>query len=332
MALLTIDSGDKDMKSIMGKIVLVALIAAGAFGFYKILPTLIEFTENTLYLGAMIGGLALVLWWLASGGAKAIKYVVYGLAQFSLGWVIEMNPFNILQYRLDVTAEATKDLLKYKTKLESKKAELLDKINEADSKLKNSISQKNILEKAQAVGRASDNDNDNLELAVNTITNSKSYIDGIKPVYDDILRLLDYTQRAYRTATLELSKSKQTLDTQRDLYETVTTASSTVKKAWKALVGDDSTNADADKAIAFLKKDIGAKIGAIKTGIKVTSQYMDGKDLENAAKLQTTLTQLKDIDLSKTSYSDTLDSSQTKIELGSMKGGSNKYAQFLGNK
>lgn len=329
MALITLDPGNKDMKSIMGKVVLFGLIGALGYGFYQILPSLIAFAENTIYLGAMIGGITLVGWWLASGGARAIKYAVYGLSQFALGWVIEMNPFNILNYRLEQTEKSAEDLLKYKSKLEAKASELKEKLDKADNEMKNAISQQTILTKSVYANTASENDQDNLELAISSIGSNKDYIDGIVPVYNDLLRLLDFTQRAYRTATLELTKAKKDLSKKRDLYETVTTASGMVKKAWAALIGDDSLNKDADKAIEALRKDISAKIGAIKTGIKVTSQFMDGKDLENAAKLQTTLKELKGIDLDAQTYSSTLNDNATKIELGNLKGGTNKYSKFL---
>lgn len=328
-ALITIDPGNKDMKTMVGKVLLVALVAAFGYGLYIIMPQLIAFAENVIYLGIMVIVSVAFVWWLMSGGWRAIKYFVYGLGQATLGKVIEMNPFNILEYRLEKTEESTQDLLRYKEKLQGKGSELKGKIDDADKALKEAVEQKDILSRKIQAGKGTANDSDNLEMAIQTMTSNTEYIQGIQPVYNDLLRLLDFTDRAYRTATLELKKSKKDLSMKRDLFETVTTSASMVKKAWAALIGDETLNSDADKAIEALKKDIGAKIGAIKTGIKITGTYMDGKDLENAAKLQTTLKQLKDIDLNSQTYSSSLNDNATKIELSNMNGGSNNYAQFL---
>jgi hypothetical protein len=243
-----------------------------------------------------------------------------------------MNPFGILQYRIEQTEEATQDLLKYNKKLNGKASELKSKISERDVLLKQAIAKKDIIQNKLSAGKATDSDQANLELAINTINNSKQYIDGVQPVYNDLLRLVDFTERSYNVANINLAKAKEDLQTQRDLYETVTTASSTVSKAFKALIGDKNLNNDADKAIDILKKDIGQKIGNIRTGIKVTSQFMDGQDLDNASKLQSTLKELQGLNLDETTYSSSIDSSKTKMELGQMTGGANKYAQFLTNK
>jgi hypothetical protein len=329
MALITLDPGNRDIKKVTGNIFVIAILGAlGLLAWAYLLPFLNGIVWGTLELAIGVVAGALLFFILSSGKFwRSLKYLGEFTGQFLLGWLIEMNPFGILQYRLDQTAEAIKDMLKYKAKLEGKAAELKEKIDANDKELNIAIQSKNIL---QAKSSLTDNESDNLEMALGTITSNTEYIEGIKPVYNDILRLLDYTSRGYRTASLELEKSKKDLSKKRDLYETVTTASATVKKVWKALLGDDNLNSDADKAIEALRKDIGAKIGAIKTGIKATSTFMDGKDLENAAKLKATLTKLNDVDLTQQNYSDTLNDSATRIELGSMTGGANKYAsEFL---
>lgn len=327
-ALITMDPGNKDMKSIVGQVLLWGLVIALGYGLYTIMPQLIEFAENIYYLAGMVLAGVAIVWWLMSGGWRAIKYAVYGLGQLTLGKVIEMNPFNILEYRLEKTEDSISDLLMYREKLEGKGAELFDKIDSADKALKEADSQKLILTNKLSKGHGTDDDNDTLELVCQEIVSNTEYINGIKPVYNDLLRLLDYTKRAHRSAELELKKAKKDLSMKRDLFETVTTSAAMVKKAWSALLGDENLNKDAEKAIEVLKKDIGAKIGKIKTGIKVTSQFMNGKDLENAAKLKTTLKELENVDLQAVNYSSTIDSSETKAELGNLKG-SNKYAQYL---
>lgn len=330
MAMITIDpGGNRDMKSIVGKVLLICLSAALVYFLWQNHEELVKFFDNLYYIIGAIFGLCIVGWWLSSGGANAIKYAVYAFAQFFLGWVIEMNPFSILNYRLEKMKESIDGLLKDQKVLEAKDSELDDKMSIADNELSTAISTKNILER-KGINNLTENEEDNYQMALQVIATNTDYINGIKPVSNDIKRLIDFTKRANRASTLELKKSKADLDKKRDLYETVTTASSTVSRAWKALMGDESLNSDADKAIAFLRKDISAKIGAMKVGLKATTQFMDGKDLENSAKLQSALKQLEPVAKQLEEgvrFSSTVDSKETKIEMANL--GKTNYNKFI---
>lgn len=330
MALITLDPGNKDMKEIIGKGLLVLLLGAIAYGFYTIRKEIISFTEDTLYLGLMIAGICLVSLWLSSGGARAIKYLVYGFGQASLGWAIEMNPFNILDYKIRMTELAANEHLKHQDILIGQHATQKEKIDEAETEMKHAFETKKTLEKIINKGTATENEIDNYELCLQTITTNQEYINGMQQSYNDLEKLIFHSQRAHRTAILELNKAKKDLKMKRDLWETVTTASNMMKRAMTTLLGNDKINADADKAIDSLKKDIGQKIGAIRTGIKITSQYMDGKDLANASKLKTTLQKLEGIDLSKQTYGSTVEG--TRIGNIENKSGSNRYLDYLGKK
>jgi len=338
MALLTFDPGQNtDIKKIFGYFVGGGLLAGLGVLLYKALPyinQLLEMTADTIWNTLVLGVLIILgiffgfivfnpKFW------RALKYMGEGISQFFLGWAIEMNPFNILQYRIEKTEKDTQELLKYNEKLKGKAAEIKDKIEENDIDLKNAIESQQICSNALKANSRDISASENLELAVANIRTSKEYIDGIKPVYNDLLKLVDFTDRAYRSSNLGLRIAKNDLKKKRDLFETVTTASNAIAKAWKALLGDSNTNNDAEKAIEALKKDVGAKIGQIQSGIKITSSFMDNRDLENASKLQSTLKQLQGVDLDKLNYSETLDSAQTKLEMNNLTGGANRYTQFL---
>lgn len=331
MAMITIDPGQNvDMKKIMGWVVMLAVIGALGYGFYQILPMLLNMVWGTVELLIGIAIAAVLAYFLLSGSTwRFFRYAGEGLAQFLLGWLIEMNPFGILQYRIEKTEEATEDLLHYNKKLKGKAAELQEKISDRDKTLKNAVNKYNILREKLKQDASDIGSQAQLEIEGNKVNNAKIYIENVKPVYNDLLRLVDFTERAYSTANTNLAKAKDDLQTQRDVYETVTTASATISKAWQALLGDKNLNNDADKALEALRKDIGQKIGNIRTGIKVTGQFLDGQDLENAAKLQSTLQELQGLDLTKADYSKSIDSAQTRMDLGQLTGGANKYAQFL---
>ena len=330
MALLTVDPGNVDLKKTSGKLFTWGIIGAIGFVAYTwLLPFLLTVVWGTLQLMVGIGAIIFLLW---SGPKllRTIKYLGLFFGQFILGTVIEMNPFNILEYKLEKSESDAEELQVYNKKSAGKVAELEEKISNADSELKRSLEAKRICEKRLRDNPTDQIAADSLEEAIADINSNKEYIDGMQPILNDFKKLYNFTDRAYRTATLGIKIARKDLQKKRDLYETVTTASSTISKAWKALVGDKNLNNDADKAIEALKKDIGSKIGNIRTGLKVTSQFMDGKDLENASKLNATVKQLEGINLDVVSYSSTVDQASS-MEVKNLTT-SNKYMTYLSDK
>jgi hypothetical protein len=329
MSLVTIDPGQKDIKKITGNVVGLAIIAAlGLAAYTYLLPYLLKLAWDSVQLGIAIVIGAFLFYTLTNPKTwRAFRYLSEAFSQMFLGWVIEMNPFNILEYKLKLAEEDAEELLKYNEQLKGKQSEIKEKIDRNDQEIKVAISQKDIVQRKLL---ANPNDiiaKEGLEESLNTIAANTDYANGLKPAYNELVKLTEFTERAFRAANLQIKMSRKQLSKQRDLYETVTTASGAINKAKRALAGDSGVNSDADMAIEMLRKDIGQKIGNIQTGIKITSEIMNSKDLENAAKLQTTLKQLEGVDLQEVPYSSTITTNTAQMQISSS--GENPYLDFL---
>lgn len=330
MSLVKIDPGQKDIKKITGNVFGLAVLAALGFAAYVyLLPLLLTVVWGTVELavGIIVG--AFLLFTITNGKFwRALRYMSEALSQFLLGWIIEMNPFNILEYRLEVTEEDAEQLLKYNKQLKGKAATVKEKLEQNEAELKQNVAKLELVNRQLAHNPNDLTAQNTKALCASTITSCTEYIESIQPIYNDLNRLVDFTDRAYSTARSNITAARQDLAKKRDMFEIVTTASNALDKAWKALLGRKDLNNDAEKAIDSLKKNIGEKIGNIQTGIKVTGQFMDNKDLENASKLQVTLKQLENVNLDAHTYGSTLTPEATKIELKNQTGG-NKYMNYL---
>lgn len=334
-ALVTVDPGSKtDMKKIVGWVILAAIAAvAGYYFFIYVLPFLLTtvWTAIKLVIAIAILGVLLLIFSNKSFW-RGIKYFCDALGQKTLGWAIEMNPFNILEYRLECAEDDALALKKCNEKLQGKRMEIKGKIEDADTELKNSLAAISVAEKV--ITNPNSNElaiqqaQDALEEHGHNAQSNKEYIDGLQPLFNDLGKLVTFTDKAYRNANLAIKIAKKDLSKKRDMFETVTTASNAIAAGWKALKGDADINSDAEKAIEFLKKDIGEKIGQIKSGLKITNEYMNSKDMENAAKLQSTLNKMSEIDLSTTNYSETVNKSQMEME-GTPVSSHNQYMNYI---
>ena len=266
-------------KNVATAIVVLALTAGLAYGFMTyVLPWLVKVTWNlvNLVIGGVVCGFLLMTvsnrkFW------RALRYFSEFIANYSIGLAIELNPFAILQAKIDQGYKDRNTLYRQSGRLKGKKSELEEKLNEKDKELQLNVRKVKIL---QAEG----GNNRQVSLYTNNVIRCREYIDNVTPIVSDLNKLIKFADAAYEESGIMLEDAKLDLEAKKDLYYSVTTGLSAVTSAMKAFKGDDELNRDAEKALALLKVRIGEKIGHIKSAIDVTSRFMDDQVLEDKAK------------------------------------------------
>lgn len=289
-------------KNIATTVVGIAVLAVFAYLFLTyVLPWLLVVTWNTVNL--VIGGVVLAfLLMLVTNGKfwRAIRYFSEFVANYTIGLAIELNPFKILEYKIEQGYQDRQVLFQQGGKLKGKQAELSDKIKEKEKELQLNVQKVKILQQENPGTKQ-------IDLYANNVTRCKEYIDNVSPIITDLNKLIKFTDTAYEDSGIMLEDAKMDLEAKKDLYYSVTTGLSAVSSAMKAFKGDDDLNRDAEKALAVLKARIGEKIGNIKSAIDVTSRFMDDKALEDKAKSSQAIELINQFDTRKDfSYSDTL--------------------------
>lgn len=267
-------------KNIATTFIALVLFAGLAYGFFTfVLPWLVTVTWNmvNLVIGGVIAGFLLLLvsnkkFW------RALKYFSEFIANYSVGLAIELNPFNILQAKIDQGYKDRNTLYEQAARLKGKQSELMDKLNGREKELQLNIQKVKILQSEGAAGKRQ------VDLYANNVLRCREYIDNVTPIVGDLNKLILFADTAYEESGIMLEDAKLDLEAKKDLYYSVTTGLSAVTSAMKAFKGDDDLNSDAEKALAILKVNIGEKIGHIKSAIDVTSRFLDDKVLEDKAK------------------------------------------------
>ncbi|MFT3932778.1 MAG: hypothetical protein QM726_04105 [Chitinophagaceae bacterium] len=266
-------------KNIATAIIGISLFAGLGYAFLTyVLPWLVTVTWNLVNL--VIGGVVLGFLLMIVSSKKfwrALKYMSAFIANYTIGLAIELNPFNILQAKIDQGYDDRDTLYKQAAKLKGKQSELMDKLSAKEKELQLNVQKVNIL-KAENAG------NRQLDLYANNVLRCREYIDNVTPVVSDLNKLVKFADAAYDESGIMLEDARLDLEAKKDLYYSVTTGLSAVSSAMKAFKGDDDLNRDAEKALSILKVQIGEKIGHIKSAINVTSKFMDDKILEDKAK------------------------------------------------
>ncbi|HMH24285.1 MAG TPA: hypothetical protein VK563_21035 [Puia sp.] len=266
-------------KNIATAVVVVSILTGLAYGFLTwVLPWLVKVTWSlvNLVIGGVVAGFLLMTvtskkFW------RAMKYFSEFIANYSIGLAIELNPFNILQLKIDQGYKDRDTLYKQSGRLKGKQSELMDKLAAKEKELQLNVQKVKIL---QSEG----NKTRQIDLYANSIIRCREYVDNVTPIVGDLNKLISFADAAYEESGIMLEDAKLDLEAKKDLYYSVTTGLSAVTSAMKAFKGDDELNKDAEKALALLKERIGEKIGHIKSAIDVTSRFMDDKVLEDKAK------------------------------------------------
>jgi len=266
-------------KNIATAIIVLSILGGAAYGFLTyVLPWLVTVTWNlvNLIIGGVVAGFLLMTvtsrtFW------RALKYFSAFIANYSIGLAIELNPFNILQVKIDQGYKDRNTLLHQSGRLKGKQSELMDKLGEKEKELQLNIQKVKILQSEGGQSRQ-------IDLYANNVVRCREYIDNVTPIVGDLNKLISFADAAYEESGIMLEDAKLDLEAKKDLYYSVTTGLSAVSSAMKAFKGDDELNKDAERALALLKVRIGEKIGHIKSAIDVTSRFMDDKLLEDKAK------------------------------------------------
>jgi hypothetical protein len=312
-------------KNIATTVIGASLFTGLGYAFVTfVLPFLITVTWNlvNLVIGGVILGFLLMIvtnrkFW------RALKYFSEFIANYTIGIAIELNPFNILEAKIDQGYKDRKTLFQQSAKLKGKQSELMDKLSEKEKELKLNAQKVNIL-------RSENGNPRQIDLYANNVLRCREYIDNVTPIVGDLNKLTKFTEMAYEESGIMLEDAKLDLEAKKDLYYSVTTGLSAVSSAMKAFKGDDELNRDAEKALAILKEKIGEKIGHIKSAIDVTSRFMDDQVLEDKAKSAQAIELINHFDLNK-DFNYGKDALEANKDSGKLKGVniSDKYRGLL---
>jgi hypothetical protein len=266
-------------KNLAATIIGLSLFAGLTYGFLTyVLPWLVGVTWNLVNLiigGTILGFLLMIVtnkkFW------RAMKYFSEFIANYTIGIAIELNPFNILEAKIEQGYRDRHTLYQQGIKLKGKQSELMDKLSDKEKEMKLNAQKVKIIQSEGGNTRQ-------MDLYANNVLRCREYIDNVSPIVGDLNKLIRFADMAYEESGIMLEDAKLDLEAKKDLYYSVTTGMSAVTSAMKAFKGDDDLNQDAERALSILKQRIGEKIGHIKSAIDVTSRFMDDRVLEDKAK------------------------------------------------
>ena len=191
-------------KNIATTIIGLSLFAGLGYGFVTfVLPWLVKVTWSLVNL--IIGGVALGFLLMIVTNKKfwrALKYFSEFFASYTIGIAIELNPFNILQAKIDQGYEDRNTLLKQAARLKGKQSELMDKLSGKEKELQLNVQKVNII-------RSEKGNPKQLDLYANNVMRCREYIDNVTPIVGDLNKLIKFADMAYEESGIMRSEERR---------------------------------------------------------------------------------------------------------------------------
>lgn len=219
---------------------------------------------------------------------RAWKYLVDLIANKTIGYVIELNPFNILERQIE-DAEKNRENVKVQgQKVRGEKLKLQTKLDKKYDELKKVMNLVTISQESANYVKdhnKTDFNNHMKDVLLNTkkVELFSNYIKEVKPIVEDLAFIEDFCGRVYDVSASKIEMAKLELEVNRDKYNAVMSGLTTAKASWKALMGDEDLNRDVELALNSIHNKISQSLGEIQTTMKLTSDVMRGIEKDDVA-------------------------------------------------
>jgi len=297
-----------DPKNIVITIVGATLICCllYAFGVF-VLPWLTTVVWNlvNVIIGTVVCGILLIIF-TSKKFWRSIKYLSELIGRYTLGIVIEMDPFNILQMKIEQAEKDRESLKKSGNRVSGKKTELESKVNNKKDELTKTIQSATTLrDKTKALLQKGDEAEATLhaadyEVQATKVAQLRNYIEALTPIVQDLTFLENHYKKVYKLCGTKIEISKNELELGRDRYESVMSGTGVAKAAWKALVGNDDLNRDAEVALNAIQRRVSNSLAEMKNTMDLTNDIIRSVERDNFTRAKEGMDLIKQMQLNNT--------------------------------
>jgi phage shock protein A len=270
-----------------GMVVLVALIGAGGYGLYVILPYLITLLQNTLYAGLLVGILAAVLWLLFNPTFRnAVKNLFQNVVRWFASWVVETDPIGILRNNLD-------DMKKEKYNLD----QTVQRFAGSEERLQRNIATKqdeiNTLghkaTKAEQMSAAAKDSMEKERLALERQTfleKAGMLMQGVKQLEaleGETSKMLSTFQHWSQIADSKIQRTENKVNFLAEQRKMILDAKATLGVGQRILRGNPEQLKMVDMALEYLEDDTSRTLGEIREFSRYTDKLLTEEQIESGA-------------------------------------------------
>lgn len=271
-----IDSGNPKTKSFWRKPQgITGLLVLGGIGYllYLALPYLIQFTENVVYLGIMVGAIGIasyviidnrnMLWYLY----KILMYNITKQVYTAIDPIATAKVY--INHLIDKKNDINEQIIKLNGNIKSTQAQI-------DANTKQSKNKK-----AEAQAAQERNMGSVAILASKEALRLEDWNKDLQPLLDNMTKTYSFLKKMYDIADYIIKDKTNEIDIMEKKYKSVKIALSALKSA-NAVMGQDAKDAGFEQAMDFIKDDMANKLGEMDRILDLATPYINEFDLQQA--------------------------------------------------
>lgn len=257
-------------------------IVGGLIGLYYLLPYLITFVENTLYLAGMCAVAGFISWFILAN-KEAIWYLFksfsLGFTKLTVGWAIAIDSMAIAKIYIA-------NLRKKKDNIEVQ----VDKLGGAIKKLNSDINDNNKgiktnLSEAEQAKKMGDKGDTKYQMTALRLAKEANYLkqsnDELLPVVNSMKVMLDVLKKAYDVSDFIITDKESEISIMEKKYKAINIGVSALRSA-KSIIGYDEKKAIFDQSMDYIKEDMANKLAEMDKIIDMANPLINQMDLKEA--------------------------------------------------
>lgn len=279
----------KKPEGITGALMIGGLTIAGGYGLYQILPTLLYLAKNTIYLGLMIGFIALVIYVVTNREFQVLASTVFKLAMRKLtNFFVTIEPIAVLRIKI---SEFNKSIEKMGDQISKLTAE----IQKVDRQMMNIKKEHDdTLARAQVAKKNGDNMRASSEAAM--LADYDAFYKELAFMRKKLEKLSSMLKKLKNAAMITVDQLTRKVDLEETRAKAIRGGYNAMQEAKSVLSGNSSQREMFDMAMEALVDEVEGKLASINDFMESSAGALDTIDLNNQVAMEKGMMKLEEIE------------------------------------
>jgi hypothetical protein len=255
--------------------------AAGAAGLYywnKLAAFLIEVTQNTLYLGALLALLAVLVFLFTSKDVRtAVFFLFKTLMRKITGIIIKLDPIAIMKIYIDDLKEKREKMQGQINILAGQLVKLNRKISENNEEIKQKFAEAN--KASQMTDRPGMRET--ASLATIEGAGLQEMNEKLFPLQRNMKTILEFMEKVNKSADYIIKETEIKVKLKEAEYRIVKESSNALRTAVSIFKGNPDKKFYFDESMEYIQDDMSLKLGEMKRAMDLSLDFINGVDVQN---------------------------------------------------
>lgn len=253
---------------------MAALVVGGGLLLSRMLPTLIAFAENTVYLSVMLAALAGVIYIVLDPRTRNLVWYMYkSVMRWITGLFVKIDPISILKSYIEDMEDNLRKLSKQIGALRGQMRQLKGIMDGNNTEIQKNMGIANQAKKKD--------DEKSLTLAARKAARLQDANEKYEVLHKKMDVLYRILTKMYENSEIVLEDTKDQVNVKEQEYKAIRASHSAIRSAMSILSGDPDKRAIFDQAIEAIADDVSIKVGEMERFMDTSRHLMDTIDLQN---------------------------------------------------